>query len=102
ASPCRVEERCLLPELAQVLAAGVEKLRWYALADMHRRLARALENLGPDVWDAAAAVLSSVLPGCAVARLWPAGATWRPRAAALGAHPEATIAWRDVSRSLLA
>jgi signal transduction histidine kinase len=96
------EETGLLLQVGQVLAAGIDKLRWYALADMHRRLARALENLGPDVWDAAVAVLSSVLPAGAVALLVPDGATWRPLAAALGAHPEATIPWRDVSRSLLA
>ncbi len=94
------DELAVLRPLAQLLAAAIEKLRWYSLAELHARLAAALMRLPGDGWDAPMAALSGLLPG-SFALLQPESGVWRPLAVTLG-DGASPLPWDTIGLGLLA
>ncbi|HUS14730.1 MAG TPA: GAF domain-containing protein, partial [Chloroflexia bacterium] len=99
-APFTEEETTVLLRLGQVVAAGLEKLRWAGLAMLHRRLSAAL--VAPEgLWDQVGAALSSALPPGGVAVLSRDGAQWRPLTSMLGPGAGGPIAWTGPAAGLL-
>jgi len=101
APPFTADDAALLLRLGQLLASALEKLRWFVLADLHRRLTQALASPPARMWDRIVAAVSSNLPDGGIAVLAPDTERWRPLAAALGAQPGPGVPWDAAGQTLL-